>query len=232
MSQGDIPSRWSDYLALADDRPELFKSPADGGIKILWDPRDVQAVEQNMARSLQARGLPESGAQVGVVARDPYFYVVRDAVEFPDGARRTYTRVIHAGNGGAAVLPVLDGRIVLIRLFRHAPRAWTWEIPRGGIEPDQTPEDAARAEVHEEIGGDIADLVSLGPFLALSNLQSNHAHLFWARLSRIGRPQQEEAIASIDLLTAPEFEARLLGGEILDSFTIAAFTHARLRGLV
>ena len=232
MSQDEIPPRWVDYLALAHDRPELFKSPAEGGIKILWDPRDVQAIERDMARSLQERGLPESGAQVGVVSRDPYFYVVRDAVEFPDGGRRTYTRVIHAGKGGAAVLPVIDDRILLIRLFRHAPRAWIWEIPRGGIEPDQTPEDAARAEVREEIGGEIADIVPLGPFLALSNLQSNRAHLFWARLSRFGQPQQEEAISAIDLLTVREFETRLLSGEILDSFTIAAFTQARLRGLI
>ena len=41
-------------------------------------------------------------------------------------------------NGAAAVIPVLpDGRIVLVRQYRNALDAVTYEIPAGGIEPGE-----------------------------------------------------------------------------------------------
>ena len=72
----------------------------------------------------------------------------------------------------------------------------------------------------------------LGFLLGSANLYSNGAHLFFAELDAIGEPQLGEGIAAIEQFTVREFEERLLGGEILDSFTVAAYTHARLRGLL
>lgn len=227
-----LPARWTDYLALARERPDLFAQPQGDGVRLLLEPDDMRRVEEEMALVLQKRGLPESGAQVGIVEYDPYLYVVRDAVEFPDGARRTYTRVIYRSLGGAVVLPLLDGRIVLIRHFRHAPRRWMLEVPRGGIDPGHTPEQAARAEIDEEIGGEIAEMIPMGQLYALTSLQSNASYLFIARLTRIGHPQRAEGISGIELVTAQEFAGRILSGDILDALSITAFTHARLRGLV
>lgn len=232
MDSTDRSTRWNEYLQLARERPELFAQGGSGSIKILLDISDIHEVEEAMRRALQARGLPESGSQVGIIAHDPYFYLLRDAVEFPDGSRRTYTRTVYHSLGGAAVLPVLNNRIVLIRQFRHAPRQWLLEVPRGGIELGHKPEDTAHAEIREEIGGEISELILLGRFYALSNLQYNYAYLFWAKLTRIGQPQRSDGIAAIEHFSIEEFEARILNGEIRDSFTLAAFTHARLRGLL
>ncbi len=232
MSEPDLPARWTDYFALARERPELFVQPGAGGVKILMDLADMRAVEEDMARSLSARGLPADAGTVGIVAHDPYVYFVRDAVEFPDGSRRTYARVIYRSPGGAVVVPVLDGRIVLIRQFRHAPRRWMLEVPRGGIEPGHTPEEAARAEIREEIGGEIAELIPVGQLYALTNLQANCGYVFVARLKSIGQPQHADAISGIELVTPQEFEAKVVAGDILCTITITAFTQARLRGLV
>lgn len=128
--------------------------------------------------------------------------------------------------------PTLDGRLVLARHFRHAVRRWMLEIPRGGIEPGQSPEDAARAELLEEIGGRVRRIERLGFLFGSANLYGSGTHLFFAELEAIGEPQLGEGIAAIEQFTAQEFEARLLGGEIVDSFTVAAYTHARLRGLI
>ncbi len=55
--------------------------------------------------------------------------------------------------GGVAVLPVLeDGRIVLLRNWRPAVDAWSWEVPKGFVEPGETPAEAARRELVEETG--------------------------------------------------------------------------------
>lgn len=65
---------------------------------------------------------------------------------------------------GVTVIPVWDGRIALLRAYRHPIEAWTWEAPRGFIDPGETPEAAALRELAEETGlTTLADrLVPLG----------------------------------------------------------------------
>lgn len=53
---------------------------------------------------------------------------------------------------GASVLPVTEGRIGLLRLYRHAIGELTWEVPRGFVEAGESPGDAAARELEEEAG--------------------------------------------------------------------------------
>lgn len=231
MASLEIPERILRYLEFARANPALFDTPP-GAVRILLDPLEIKGVERTVGRSLAERGLDPAWARVGILFEDPWFYIVRDAVEFPDGSRRTHARSINRISDGAAALPVLAGRIVLLRHFRHATRCWMREIPRGGIEPGQSPEQTVRQELQEEIGAVTLRVERLGFLYGSANLYSSGAHLFFAELKSVGEPQLGEGIASIDLVTPAEFESLLLDGEILDSFTVAAFTHARLRGLV
>jgi ADP-ribose pyrophosphatase len=219
------------YRELAASRPELFET-APGGVRILLDPGEIAQVEDAVGRDLEARGVSAQGAAVGIALSDPWFFVLRDAVEFPDGSRRTHARAVNRLGHGVAALPLLDGRIVLARHFRHAARRWLLEIPRGAIEPGQSAEDTARAEIEEEIGGRVRALTPLGFLYGTSNLSANGAHLYLAQLDSAGAPQLSEGIAAVETFTVAEFEELLLRGEILDSFTVAAYTHARLRGLL
>lgn len=49
-------------------------------------------------------------------------------------------------------------------LLCHVTGAWHWDIPKGGIEPDEPPRDAALRETREECGLDFSDrpLLDLG----------------------------------------------------------------------
>ena len=231
MSDHVLPRRLNAYLEFARAHPELFDAPV-GELRILLDPAEIRGVERTVARSLARRGLPASQAQVGIVFEDPWFFILRDAVEFPDGSRRTHTRTFNRVGNGSAVLPVLEGRIVLVRQFRHPPRRWLLEIPRGAIEPGQTPEDAARAELREEAGGEVLRLVPLGFVYGSTHLYHNGAHLFYAELESVGAPQLSEGITAVEQVSVVRFEELLRGGELLDAITLAAFAHARVRGLV
>jgi ADP-ribose pyrophosphatase len=223
--------RLAEYLEFAIARPELFDNP-QGGVRIILDPAEIVAVEEAVACDLKRRGLPADWASVGIVFQDPWIFVLRDAVEFPDGSRRTYARVVNRIGNGAGALPVLEGRIVLVRHFRHAVRRWLLEVPRGGIEPGATAEETARRETQEELGARVGKLLHLGFLHGSTNLYGSGAHLFFAEIESVGSPQIEEGITAIEQLTPKEFEARLLAGEIRDSFTVAAYTHAKLRGLI
>lgn len=231
MPDPTAESRIAEYLTFARERPELF-GPADAGVKILLDPGDIRAVEAATVANLRRRGLPVSGAEIGIISHDPYVWILRDAVEFPDGDRRPYTRVINRVGNGAATLALYEGRVVLTRQFRHALRRWSLEIPRGAIEPGETPEQTATAELREEIGGEVRDLVAMGFLNGSTHLHANGTYLFFAHLTRVGAPQLAEAITSVEQVTVAEFERMIAASEITDSFTLGAFSHARLRGLI
>jgi len=223
--------RIDEYLELSRERPELFVTPP-GGIRILLDRSEIEAVERNTSARLAASGLDPAGARVGVLLRDPWFMFIRDAVEFPDGARRTHARTVNRVGDGVAALPLYEGRILLLRHFRHATRRWMLEIPRGGIEPGDSPESTAENELLEEMQAHATRIERLGFVYGSANLYRNGAHLFFAEVADYGAPQIGEGITAIEPVTVETFEDLVRRGEIVDSFTVAAFLHARLRSLV
>ena len=79
------------------------------------------------------------------------FGVRRDRVREPGGILVTREVVTH--NGSVVLLPVFpDGRILLVRQYRHAARQFLWELVAGRIEPDEAPLVGARRELLEETG--------------------------------------------------------------------------------
>jgi ADP-ribose pyrophosphatase len=79
------------------------------------------------------------------------FGVRQDQVVEPGGVRVTRDVVTHSGS--VVLLPVFpDGRILLVRQYRHAVRQFLWELVAGRIEPGEPPLVAARRELLEETG--------------------------------------------------------------------------------
>jgi ADP-ribose pyrophosphatase len=86
-----------------------------------------------------------------IVYQGPVFGIRRDEVIEPSGVRAIREVVTHPGS--VVVLPVLsDGRILLIRQYRHATRQHLWELVAGRMEPGETPKVAAARELIEETG--------------------------------------------------------------------------------
>ena len=143
--------------------PHLFDNPSSNGFRILLDEDSIRAVEAEVTQRLAQQGRPSGWAEVGIVYEDQYIVVLRDAVRFPDGHLDTYIRILPRDErpSGVAVLAMLDGRIVLLRHFRHATRAWHLEILRGFGSPGSSPEEDARREIAEEIGASPGEMTAL-----------------------------------------------------------------------
>ena len=81
----------------------------------------------------------------------PVFGIRRDEVIEPSGVRTTREVITHPGS--VVVLPVLaDGRILMIRQYRHATRQYLWELVAGRIDAGESPRQAAARELIEETG--------------------------------------------------------------------------------
>jgi ADP-ribose pyrophosphatase len=86
-----------------------------------------------------------------VVFKGHVFSVRRDEVIEPSGVRATRDMIAHSGS--VVVMPVLDnGKIVLIRQYRHAARQYLWELVAGRIDPGENIKQAAVRELIEETG--------------------------------------------------------------------------------
>jgi len=221
------------YRSLHAARPALATNPK-GGITVVSDPSETSRIEGLMADRFTAQGLPREWARAGIFYEDPYIILLRDAVIFPDGKPGLYHRVIarHDEPTGVAVLGRYDGKIVLVRHFRHPSRAWHLEIPRGAVGADEDPGHVAHLEISEEIGGTIRSLVRLGLLHGASALMRHSVVLVYAELASIGTPALGEGIAEILLVSPTEFEQMIADSVITDAFTVAAAYHARLRGLL
>ena len=77
-----------------------------------------------------------------MIYEGPVFGVRRDEVLEPDGLRARREVITHPGS--VVVLPVLpDGRIVMVRQYRHATKQYMWELVAGRKEPEETPKQGA-----------------------------------------------------------------------------------------
>ena len=85
------------------------------------------------------------------VFRGAVFDVRHDRVIEPGGVRAERDLVVH--NGSVVVLPVLgDGRIILVRQYRHSVGGYLWELVAGRMEPRESPLPGAKRELLEETG--------------------------------------------------------------------------------
>ena len=213
------------------EQPQLFVNSAGCPTRILLEDDEIRRAQQSAHARRTAEGLPTSDLRVGVLADDAYIgHVVRDAVRFSDGTAGLYNRVI--ASGGIAVLPILRDAIVLIRIFRHAPRRWFLEAPQGFMPEGSDAAEVTRRELMEEIGASVTELTALGEVYTSTALTSERLKMFAARISGTGEPQRSEGIEAIRAIPRAEIDALMLDGTICDGPTITLITHARLRGLI
>ena len=86
-----------------------------------------------------------------VIFEGKSFGVRRDELIEPTGVRTVREVVTHPGS--VVVLPVRpDGKIVLVRQYRHATEQYLWELVAGRMEKGENPRKGAARELVEETG--------------------------------------------------------------------------------
>ena len=230
MSEYDAKESLARYFELVRERPEQFVNPPGDIYEILLEPARIEHAQAEARRVRERDGLSQHDTRVGILADDPYLLVLRDAVRFADGSYGLYNRLIVPS--GAAMLPIHDGRIVLLNRFRHGTRAWHLEAPRGSFSGVGTHEDEARRELLEEIGANAGEMIDLGTLHSTTGCLDEAHHLFLARIDGIGSPDKHEAIVEFCTFDVTEMERKISDGTITDGPTLALFLRARLRGLL
>lgn len=160
------------------------------------------------------------------IGRKGQFAVRDDLIKLPSGQEAGYIVVINPDS--VLVVPHFqNGDTVLVRQWRHAWEASSWEVPAGTLSPGEEPKDGARRELEEETGLRAEKLTSLGTSHGAAILTGS-AHLYLAEgLTQVEQNlepyEQDMEVRRLPLIDA--FEAGL-AGEIAHSGSITALARA------
>ncbi|MYB34364.1 MAG: 2,3-bisphosphoglycerate-independent phosphoglycerate mutase [Gammaproteobacteria bacterium] len=124
---------------------------------------------------------------------------------------------------GSAVIAAVDrqNRVCLIRQYRPAASDWIWELPAGGIEFPETPDETARRELQEETGYSADQWEMLGSFYTSPGYSDEYMHAYKASHLHAGEQSLEaHEILEPHWLEIEKIEDMIRRGEIIDAKTI------------
>jgi ADP-ribose pyrophosphatase len=153
------------------------------------------------------------------------FGVRRDLVQEPGGVRGTREVITHPGS--VVVLPVLaDGRIVMIRQYRHAARRYLWELVAGRIDEGEKVKEAAARELLEETGYRAKRFTEFLDVFPTPGFLEERMHLLLAEGLTAGKaqPEPDEKIIS-RVYKAEELKRMMKTGKLRDGKSIAGILY-------
>jgi ADP-ribose pyrophosphatase len=163
-----------------------------------------------------------------VVYKGRVFSVEVEKVVLRNGRETELAIVRHRRS--VVLIPVQDdGRLVMIRQYRHALKRDIWELPAGNVDDGESPEAAAARECEEETGQVPTEIERLGAFYPTPGYCDEEMIFF--RVSGLRpppadsthKPDEDEDITTRVISTA-EAGAMVARGEIVDLKTAYALT--------
>ncbi len=161
------------------------------------------------------------------IYRGRIFDIFVEKVVLPNGVVKNREVVRHPG--ASAMVPLFDdGKIALIKQFRHAVGGFLWEIPAGTLEKEETPLNCAQRELTEEIGYEAAKLEKLTEILPAPGYTDERIHVFLATgLTPTQQNLDDDEVLEVQPTLFGDALEMIMTGEIQDAKTIVGLLLAR-----
>jgi len=169
--------------------------------------------------------MPEEVISSKTVFKGDILNVRIDEIRLPDGS--TTTREIVEHGDAVAVVPIdNDGNILLVKQYRRAAGRDLLEIPAGGIEPGENPEETVRRELQEEIGYLPKKISGMGGFYASPGYNVEYLYLYLAT-DLVPAKLHAEDTDSIEVVPVPlkKITDYIKAGKICDAKSIAGILY-------
>jgi ADP-ribose pyrophosphatase len=152
-----------------------------------------------------------------------------ERVKLPNGTVAELEIAHHPG--GAVVVAVdADGRVCLLRQFRHAAGGWITELPAGKLDKREPPLECARRELAEEAGVTAKQWDALGQLFSSPGVFTEVIHVFLARgLAPCDAAPEQHEVFEARWVPLAEAAALAADGRLQDAKTIIGLTWAQAR---
>lgn len=168
-----------------------------------------------------------------VLYQGKVFRLQRDTVIEPGGVRADRDIIVHPGS--VVILPIFDdGRVLLIRQYRHSVGEFLWELVAGRKEPGETPAAGARRELIEETGYRAKRLHKMMTVIPTPGFVNEWMWIFAAEGLQQGdaQPEEDEKITA-KIFSLKQVDSMIEKGTLHDAKSICGLLYyMRYRKLV
>jgi 8-oxo-dGTP pyrophosphatase MutT (NUDIX family) len=162
----------------------------------------------------------------------PWMSVIAREVEFSvDGPAHVYHAVEQADYVSIVALTP-DGRIPIVRQYRPAAEAFTWELPAGMVDPGEDPAECCRRELLEETGLAARAIRRLGEGSPCTGRLSNRIHTFFVETGAQVAAFAPEPGLSVRLVRPDELVRLIRAGEFISQLHVGSLMLAELHGFL
>ncbi|MEE9352279.1 MAG: ADP compounds hydrolase NudE [Thiotrichaceae bacterium] len=167
--------------------------------------------------------------QKQIVASSRLFNIEQLDLEFSNGEKRQYERLVSRGNGAVLIVPMLtNDTVLLIREYCGGTGRYELGLPKGKVEKGEEIIPAANREIMEEVGYESTNLEVLKVVSLAPQYMQHVTHIVLAReLS----PKREEGDEPEELEVVPwklsEIELLLERDDFTEARSIAALYIAK-----
>lgn len=163
--------------------------------------------------------------------QNPRFCVRHDQLMWPNGHKGEY--FVIEGSPFVIIIVERNGQIAVVEQYRYTIDQVTTELPKGGIEQGESPEDAAQRELREEVGCSAERLELLATLACSIGNSRKRCYVFLAHGAVPLSDAQPKDATEEDMRCAwfaiEDLRAKIRAKEIFDQDSLAAWAVYRER---
>jgi len=156
----------------------------------------------------------------------PLFKVYQDLVKLPNEQKLDYYWVDKIPV--VIILPIISGKIVMVKQYRYPIRSESLEIPAGHLWPDEDPKECAIRELKEETGFTAGRIEKILEYHPSTEYSTQVYHIFVADDLKDGKTAREKyELIDMEILSVKSVIDKIINGKITCGRTITAVLLAR-----
>ena len=160
---------------------------------------------------------------------EPWLTIRKEKCELPDGRLMPAYYTLEYPSWVSAFALTKDGKVVMVKQYRHGLEVVSTELPGGVVDKGETPEVAIARELKEETGYVFESFKMIGKISANPATTNNYMYMFLARGGEKVAAQSLDATEDLEVViyTLEEVKQLLRENKIIQALHTAAIFYAQ-----